>query len=295
MYKTKSLLGIDIRTNSIRFVELSSFGNSYKVKMCSNIASGDITELKKILKQAKSKTKNVAVALSHSAIIFKELEIEQRLSDKELEDFLKFNIEKYIGEPTANISFDYQVINNAVDGSITIRIIAVRRERIEKYINMLQNADLCLKIIDIDSYALERVVRRQIKNINENELVAIINIDNEAVLIVVIDREKIVYAHEDFVDAEDMCSIDKIIDQLKIKLSIVFASLHEPFEKIILSGEKATIPGLSEAIDIYFNMQTIIIDPFFDMQVPQELKQKIAPEMLISCGLALRVADDKWN
>lgn len=293
MYKTKSLLGLDIRSNSIRLVELSSFGNNYKLELCINIASGDITELKKILEQVKSKTKNVAVALSHSAIIFKEIEVEQGLSDKETEDFLQFNIEKYIGEPEANISFDYQAIKKLADESTVLRLVAVRRERVEKYIKLLQVADLCPKIIDIDSYALERAVRRQIKNING--LMAIINIDYETILIVVINREKIVYAHEDFINAEEMCSIDQIIAQLKIKLSLVFASLHEPFERIILSGEKATIPELDKAIDTHFNIQTTIIDPFFGMQVPQELKQKIAPEMLISCGLALRVIDDNWN
>jgi type IV pilus assembly protein PilM len=298
--KAKSLIGIDINADSIRLVELSRFGSNYQVEACINIplaasASDDLvsTTLKEVFAQTQIKTKNVAVALSHSAIIFKEIEIVPGLSNKEIEDFLQFNIEKYIGEPANNISFDYQIVETPRKSNehITLRLITVRRERVEKCIKLLQASDLCPTVIDIDSYALERTIRRQFKA--TAGLVAIINIDAGAILIVVIDGEKMVYAHEDFTNRAEIQSVTQITTHLKSKL------LRQPLEKIVLAGEKAALPGLKEAINAQFNVQTVIIDPFFGMRlspsVSQESIQKIAPMMAISCGLALRVTDANGN
>ena len=304
--KPKSLLGIDINADSIRLVELSRFGSNYQVETCINMplaasASNDfvITVLKEIFAQTQIKTKNAAIALSHSAIIFKEIEIAPGLSNKEIESFLHFNIEKYIGEPANNIGFDYQIIETRAKTyeHITLRLITVRRERVEKCIKLLLEANLYPKIIDIDSYALERAIRQQFEAIAE--LITIINIDAGAMLIVVLDCEKMVYAHENFTNQAEMQSVTQIVDQLKLKLPQVFADLHQPLEKIVLAGEKAALPGLKETINAQFNVQTVIIDPFFGMQlspsVSQESVQKIAPMMAISCGLAMRVTDANGN
>lgn len=298
--KAKSLLGIDINADSIRLVELSCLGSNYQVETCINMpltaSMPDdlvITVLKEMFAQTQIKTKNAAVALSHSAIIFKEIEIVPGLSNKEIEDFLHFNIEKYIGEPANSISFDYQIIDTKgkIDEHITLRLITVRRERVEKCIKLLQETNLRPKIIDIDSYALERSIRQQFKA--TVGLMAIINIDAGAILIVIIDHEKMVYAHEDFTNRAEIQSVTQIITYLKLKL------LHQPLEKIVLAGEKAALPGLKEAVNTQFGIQTVIIDPFFGMQlspsISQELVQKIAPMMTISCGLALRVTDVNGN
>lgn len=167
--KTKNLLGIDVSTNAIRLVELSYVGSDYKVEACVHIPlntpiSDDLitATLKQAVEQARCKTKNVAIALAHSAIIFKEIKTASGLSDQEIEDFLQFNIEKYIDEPADSISFDYQLIEAPIkaDEHMMLRLIAVRRERVEKCLKLLQEANLCPKIIDIDSYALERAARQ---------------------------------------------------------------------------------------------------------------------------------------
>ncbi|CAL7961935.1 hypothetical protein GAMM_20001 [Gammaproteobacteria bacterium] len=163
----------------------------------------------------------------------------------------------------------------------------------KKCIKLLRAANLCPKIVDIDSYALERAIRRQLKDIAG--LIAIINIDVGAILIVIIDAEKIVYAHEDFMRMEEMRSVAQIIMQLKLKLQLVFAALHQPLEKIVLAGEKAVLPELRATVNDKFNVQTIIADPFFGMNLPFAVSQNITSAMLISCGLALRVADGNRN
>ena len=304
--KPKCLLGVDINANSIRLVELSITKSNYQIETCINTMltspmSDDMVavKLKGILQQTRPKTKDVAVALSHSAIIFKEVKVAPELSNKELTAFLQFNLEKYIGESADNVSFDYQSIRQPQQkGKRTIlQLIVARRDRVEKYIKLLQAANLCPKVIDIASYALERIARQQYKNFSG--LIAIINIDYETILIVVINQKKIVYVHEDFVNTAAMQSTAQITMQLKLQLQFVFAALPQPLEKIILAGEKATFVGLNNSVSEQFNIPTVIINPFFALRlsptVSQESVQKIAAAMAISCGLALRAADVGWN
>jgi type IV pilus assembly protein PilM len=291
------MVGVDINSNSIRLVELSNFGSGYKVEKCMSVAlaanasdSVIVAALKSIFAQLQL-TKNVAIALPHSALFFHEIKIEQNLSERELEDFLQFNIEKYTNESASNINFDYQIIKSPkqINDDILVRLIVVRCEQIEKSIKLLQQADLYPKIIDVDSYAVERVVRKQLKEITE--LIAIINIENDAILIVIIDHEKIVYTNKEMANPETMQSVKQIIRQIKAKL-------QQPIEKIVLAGEKSDLVGLSEAISMEFNIRTVVIDPFLGMKlssvVSKELKQIKFSAMLISCGLAMRVSDDSW-
>lgn len=287
---TKRLLGIDIHTNLIRLVELSYSGlDNYQVEACVNIA--------KNFELMRFKTKNAAIALAHSVSIFKEIKITASLTDEEIEDFLQFNMEKYIGESANNLSFDYHIIKQATnattDEQTIVRLTAVRREHVEKQVKLLRMAGFCPKVVDVNSYALERVVRRQFKNISG--LLAIINIDDSAILIVVIDQEKIVYVHEDVINADQAQTVAQIVMQLKLKMPLVFAAFHQPVEKIILAGEQSILSKLSEEVAVQFDLQTIIINPFVGMKlssgVSQDLLRRIAPTMMISCGLALRVAD----
>ncbi|EKE01667.1 MAG: type IV pilus biogenesis protein PilM [uncultured bacterium] len=304
--KIKHLLGVDLSSNSIRLVELSGFGSGYQVEACINIAldtsaSDDVVieALKKTFEQKLIKTKNVAVALPHAAIVFKEIKIASGLTDKEIENFLQFNMEKYVGETAENISFDYQIIEMPIKngGQMALQLVVARREHVEKLIKPLWAVNLSPRVVDVDSSALERAVRRQLKDIVG--LVAIINIDNESILIVVIDRKKIIHTQKSPLREEEMQTLDQIMTRLKLKMQPVAVALRQPLEKIVLAGEKALFPGLLEVINVQFNVPAMVADPFEGMKlsaaISQEEAQKIAPAMLISCGLALRLTDVNWN
>ena len=306
-HKVDRLLGIDIRRNFARLVELSYCNYSYQLEACAHIELGEIdgsdeaiiTAIKNTLKQNPSKTKDTAIALSHLAAIFKEVEVDANLSAEETIKFLRFNLAQQVSDSKTDISFDYQVIDSPTptNSNTTLQVIAVRHERVGKLVALLQAANLKPKIIDVDVYALERAVRWQLKNIEG--LVAIINIDYGNIFIVVIDSKKIVYVYEDFVGNESLGSIAQVVEQLDLKLQLLHSVLSQPLGQIILAGEKAVLFGLDDAVNSQLNIHTMIANPFLGMQlspaVSQELIQKIAPKMLISCGLALRVDDEYKN
>jgi Tfp pilus assembly PilM family ATPase len=292
--KPKRLLGIDITANAIRLIELSyPRPNNYKIEACLNIAleahcSEDviIEKLKEIAAKNLIKTRDTAIALSHAAVIFKELDISFALTAKEIIEFLKFNIKKHLSESgelgeadelIGNINFDYYIDPaTKTKQHAKIKVFATKSFQVARYLEILKKANFCPKIIDINSYAAARAIFRQVEDVFKP--IAVININYESILIVIINNKKIIYAHEDFVD----------IKQMVTKIQLVFARVLQQPEKIFLAGEEKVFSLLQEEIASKFKIPIVIAEPFFGLQH----SLNVAPEMLVSCGLAMRVADD---
>lgn len=304
--KTKNiagLLGIDIRANFVRLVELSYCNSKYRLEACAHavIRDGDtgdeavIDAIRMLVKQISPKTKAVAVALAHSVVTCKEVEVDSSLSHEETLNFLQFNLNEHFCASNNNICFDYYPVDEETKKDVVTKkykLVAVLRERIESWRRLLRAVDLCPKIIDVDVYALERAVRWQLKKVVG--LVAIINIDYGNILIIVIDHEKIVYVHEEYIGGDNLKTVVQIIEQLDFKLRMVYAVLSQPLNEIVLGGERLLLPGLVTEVSSRLNVQAVSANPFLDIPldsaVVPELAYEVAPMMMVSCGLALRTA-----
>ena len=169
IYRNNSLLGIDIKQGFIRLVELSYRNHQYQLEYCANftlehcLTSEEevIRTLKNILNKVQLKSKNGAIALVHSEVVTKEVEVNSNLSSEEIVEFLGFNIERYVSGTKDSISFDYQAIGDGAkeNGCKTLQLVAVQEERADKLVNLLKSVNLSPKIIDLDIYALERAAK----------------------------------------------------------------------------------------------------------------------------------------
>lgn len=300
-HRPAHLLGIDIRQNFIRLVELSYCYGKYQIESYANIILDKpivsdemvILAVKKVMKEALPKTKLVAIALALAGVIFKEISVASDLSLKEIDDFLFFNLSEYVEGDKDKIGFGYQIIERGADSDSTtkLQLVIVEKERIEKLNRLFKEGGLTPKIIDVDIYALERAIRYQEKNIQG--LIAAVNLDYGHILTVVLDAKKIVYVHENFVGEKNLESMAQTLKQIEAELQLIYSSISEPLKQLILGGEKALMTGLVEAVGSTFNISTIVANPFLGMKlsssIAQESIDKISPMMLVSCGLALRV------
>ena len=290
--KPQRLLGIDLNSHAVRLVELSFSQGNYQVETWANITlpPGEINGamLSAILQKNRTTTKITAIALPHSAIIFKEIKVISGLSTKELNAFLQFNMGKYIGTTADNVSFDYRVVQQGVikEKHILLQLAAARRDKIAQYLQLLKAANLSPKIIDVNSYALERIVRHQLRNIVG--LIAIINIEIDSILIIVINHEKIIHAHEDSI-ITTMQTTAQITEQLILKLQLVFTAVTQPLNKIILAGAKAEELGIT--VNKQLKIPTTVLNPYLNMRRSNNAVETSTAAMAISCGLALRVTD----
>jgi type IV pilus assembly protein PilM len=298
----RRLVGIDIRQNFIRLVELSYINAKYKVEACINapLAQAKITDeivvatIKDILSKNSLKSDETAIALSHNEVIFKEFKITAGLSHKEIKKFLGFNFSRLSGEKAEDFVIDYAIDAGGItDKMVKLQTVGVKTNITARLASLLHKAKLELCVIDVDIYALERAIRFQLGPVLG--LTAVVNIDYNQILIIVFDDKKVIYFHEDNVDEDDFSTSDQVPDLIKSKLHVAGSSLTGSFARIVIGGEKARLPRLVDEIKSRVDLPIILAAPFSNMELSESICREsiaqLSPLMLISCGLALRVKD----
>ena len=146
--KQRPLLGLDITTSSVKLVELSGGGRSYRVESYAAEASppnaiNDKTiidaeavgeAIRRAVKRSGTKTREVAIAISGDAAITKVIQMPRHLSSRELEGQVELQADQYIPFPMEEVSFDFEIIGtNERDGDMQdVLLVATRTENVEQ-------------------------------------------------------------------------------------------------------------------------------------------------------------------
>lgn len=276
--QTNNLVGIDRSQKHIHAVELAKFGSSLTVKSYAYAKQISDIDLAK---------KSIITGIAHKDIHFQEIILQQKLTAGEIEKYLQLNIEKYLKYSTKDLIFDHTIIKNSRKPPDTIiQLVAASSAVIQQHINLFKQCNFVHKIIDLNIYALERITRRQL-SINNN-IIAAINIDLTQLLIILIDKHKILYTHTEGIE-----NINS--HELTTKLINILHNIPHQINQIFLAGQQNIDSTILTIIINKLNLETKIINPFIGMQLPKNIDHEIIPALAISCGLALRVNDARWN
>jgi type IV pilus assembly protein PilM len=70
---------------------------------------------------------------------------------------------------------------------------------------------------------------------------------------------------------------------------------HNQIHHVVLSGGCAAIPGADETVGKRVQVNTIVANPFVNMQLSSKIRPKSltqdAPSLMVACGLAMRRFD----
>lgn len=163
----KSLLGLDIGSNSVKAVELQGRpGNLSLLSMgCESlqpdsIVDGQIMELNNvseaishICQAHQMKADRVVAGVSGHSVIVKNIIVPQ-MSQEELEESIDWHAEEHIPFEIADVSLDYQVVGSGAD-SLQVLMAACKRDRIANLKQAIQLAGKQPEIIDVDAFALQ--------------------------------------------------------------------------------------------------------------------------------------------
>lgn len=177
----KSFVGLDIGFTNIKVVELG--GETEKIQVLkavftptpsrglSSEAESDkeklAATLKKLFKDSGIKNRKVNVALAEHQVFTRIVET-PKLSEKELAQSLRWEAEQYIPLPLEEVNMDFAVIERLEDQEkMKVLLVASPLRLIEKYMAILEEASLEVKVLESESLALYRLFQ----NAKENVLV----------------------------------------------------------------------------------------------------------------------------
>jgi len=165
----KSIVGLDIGSNSIKAVELQRSRGEVMVShlgmelLASDIVvdsmivdSGSVASaISKIFAEHAFKAKQVATSVSGHSVIVKKISM-QTMDEPELGEAVRNEAAQYIPFDMSDVNVDYQVLSDNLDGpTIDVLLVAVKKDKILNYTNALQLSGRQPAIVDIDAFALQ--------------------------------------------------------------------------------------------------------------------------------------------
>lgn len=199
-------IGLEITPERLNIAQVTRQGQTYKLlKYCSaEIPEGVFEEGKivdsptlaesilEILSENKIKAKRVATAVPMREAIIRIIPIPAKLDEQELRDMvLNHEASLYLPYPREEVDLDYQKLGYFEDEDgiekVQVLLVATRREITDAYMDTFQQAGLEVDVLEINSFALIRTIREQLRQFGSKEAAVLVDIefDNTEIAIVV--------------------------------------------------------------------------------------------------------------
>ena len=316
------MLGLDISSSSAKLVELGHDRDGNLVlEHCAIvplergwITDGNIEKfdevadaVRRLVKKAGTKTKNVAMALPPSAVITKKIILPSGMSDQELEVQVETEANQYIPFPLDEVSLDFCVLGPSASsaGDIEVLIAASRREKVQDIQGLAEAAGLKPVIVDVESYAARLATARLIGNLankGAGSIVALFEVGALTTSMQVIRDEEVLYDRDQAFGGAQLTQlivrqygfsleeaeskkrsgelpddyaatvlrpfVESMVQEIARALQFFFTSTpHNKVDYVMLAGGSAALPGLTAAVTKQTTFACTLVNPFEGMEM----------------------------
>ena len=319
--KTSHLIGLDIGSRALKASEIVETKSGYSLKHFGmlDIAYGAIEEgvikdadeiaasIRKLFNENSFKTQNVAVSIGGYSVIVKKISV-QTMTEEQLQESINSEAEQHIPFDISDVNLDYQMLGEAENNpnQMDVLLVAVKKEVINSYVDLIQMAGLNPCVIDIDAFALQNIF--ELNYAPEDENVALIDIGasktslnilkgNSSVfirdvalgcglinrkIVSLIDcsyeeAEQLKYGDQpDRISPDDVKEIissvtDDWCNEIRQALDFFYSTNpDDQIKRIMLSGGGAYIKEFRELLTVETSSEVEIINPFKNIQIDEK-------------------------
>ncbi len=312
----KTLIGLDIGQSAIKAAIISSDKKqtSFKLEYFNIIplSEGTIIEdeihreeeiieaIKKIAKGAGAGVNKICLGLAGQSTISRRLQLAGG-SPEEIEEQVSWEAEQYIPFNPEESSLSFHVVGENEGGGVDVIVASARNALISAFKDLVELADLRVKIVDLNALAVMNVftfIKADILDSDQSMILMDIGAQNTQFLI--IRRGKLVFTKEmamggvmvteeiqrqmgvNFHDAEDLKTVGdsngnlpeevvEIVESVNktfladIKKTLEFyitSTSDESFEKVYITGGGSLTPGLIEGLETTLGLEIEFLNPF---------------------------------
>ncbi len=347
--KKKDVLGIDIGSSSVKLVQLRQQKNSYVLQNIGLIplppeaivdnalmdSSSIVETVKNLVKSLNIKEKEIVCSVSGNSVIIRKISLPS-MPPEELEDQIQWEAEQYIPFDINDVNIDFQMLaQDEHDATkMNVLLVASKKDIINDYVTVFNEAGLKLAIMDVDSFAVQNIFELNYV-VDPEEVYALINIGASIMNINIVkggvslftrdvqmggnlyteeiqkqfalqseeaERVKLTSVSPDPVRFKDvMARINETL-AIEIRRSLDFYNSNAGEGKIssvYLSGGCSKASMLVDVVSERLGMAVEILNPFQNINFSEkdfdpEYLQAIGPLMTVALGLATRRQGDKW-
>ena len=309
----KTLVGLDIGSSSIKAVELKRVRGGLEVSHVGMeplgadivvdsmiVDSGSVANaVAKLFSESEMKAKQVATSVSGHSVIVKKITM-PAMPEDELEQTVHTEAAQHVPFDIADVNIDYQVLtDDPTAANLDVLLVAVKKDKILNYTNVLSLAGKAPAVVDVDAFALQNCYEYNYEP-QPNSTVALLNIGASVMNINVVKGATTLFTRDvpvggnqytdalqkeldlSFDDAESfklgkqlgtvsddaktpvLQQVTEIIT-LEIQKTFDFfraSAAGEHIEKIYVAGGSVGVPGLMEALRQEFSIPVEVLNPF---------------------------------
>lgn len=340
--RKESLLGLDISSSAIKLVEMTRKGTDYRIESyaVTPLPEGaanekDIIEpepvaeaIRRVVRDSRTRLKRCAIAIPTSMAISKVIPMAANLSPKELETQIALAAEQHIPYPIEEVNYDFEVLGpSTTPDTVDVLLAATRTENVEVRVAAAEMAGLNVEIVDTETHALEKVLRKLTNELERHDSVAIIDFGATMTGISVFEQGRLTFSREQTFGGRQLTEEimhrygltwqeaglakkegnlpenyvsdvlepfkDNMVRQVHRFLQFYYASNQkDTLAQILLCGGCARIPGIDEQVQNALGIPTKVLNPFGKVS----LGAKVSPvrftndmqALLVAAGLSLR-------
>jgi type IV pilus assembly protein PilM len=315
----KSIVGLDIGSSCVKAVELKRTRGAIEVAhlgmepLATDVVVDSMimdapsvsSAISKIFSDNSIKARAVATSVSGHSVIVKPIPV-PTMSDQELADRIQTEAAQNIPFDISDVNIDYQVLSDDLSGpQMRVLLVAVKKDKILNYTNVLSMAGKTPAIVDIDVFALQNCYEYNYEPA-PTSTVALLNLGASVMNINIVKgttplftRDVSVGGHQytdslqkeldlSFDDAEafklgrkvgtvsddaKLPVLQQVTDLIVLEIQKTFdffraTSAGEHIEKIFMAGGSCRIPGLLEALRHEFALPVEFLNPFQRIEPP---------------------------
>lgn len=210
--RKKSLIGVDVGSDSIKAVELTKFGDQVVVTGYGQVGvpqgSDPADALSDLLKACSFQTRRTATAVSGRSVIVRFLSMVE-VPESNLKAALRFEAEKYIPFDLAEVVTDCSRLEAPGDraGEMRVLLVASKRDLVEQRVQMLKKCGLEVAGIDVDPFAVgnsfELVARANNDATLGSRVCALVDVGASKTTVTVVKAHEPRFTREVYLGGED--------------------------------------------------------------------------------------------
>lgn len=347
LLRKRDAVALDIGSNSIKLVQMKQTKKGWELVKLGiaglppeAIVDGSIIDsmtvantLRELVREHNVKVKDTASSLTGHSVIIKKVSF-PAMTEDELAESIQWEAEQYIPFPITDVNIDFQILGADTEGrgQMDVMLVAVKKDVINDYNNVLKEAGLNPVVIDVDSFALENMMEINYP-VTPGENIAMVNIGATVTSISVLFGGMTIFTRSipmggnqfteeiqrefnvSFQDAEDLKTgkkepaadasdlphaLDAVSTNLtfEIKRSLDFflgGSQGADVSKIYLCGGGSKVAGLKELMQEKTGIPVEMADPFknIDMRIKNADEERLK-ELAPFFGVAVGLATRRF-
>ena len=211
--KSKTLVGLDIGSSSVKLCELQAVGKGggrrYRLQKLGiapvspdAIVDGDIMDgnavasaIRQVMAEQKIKAKEVAISVSGQQVMVKKVTF-PLMSPAELAESVRWEAESFFpaGQGLDSYALDYAVLEERPgEGSMDVVLVACRKDKLEAYTSCVAQAGARAVLVDVDVFALQNAYEVNTTPGGSDEVVALVNVGSHFTNLAMIVGNKSVF------------------------------------------------------------------------------------------------------